>query len=92
MSLEINRLINERRIGLDDGCDYGASILDTMNAAARARTKSLSAAACRWPSANRWETGPVVKIGNRNVYAAKLSPGFISCIFPGTHRCRSPDY
>ena len=58
MSLEINRLINERRIGLDDGCDYGASILDTMNAAARARTKSCYQLP---PAAGRQQTD----VGNR---------------------------
>ncbi|MEL5224406.1 hypothetical protein [Serratia nevei] len=77
MSLEINRLINEHRIGLDDGCDYGASILDTMNAAARARTKSCYQLPPKPLAVSKpmWETGPVVKIGNRNVYGRKVITG-----------------
>ncbi|MBH3246106.1 hypothetical protein I5N23_04310 [Serratia marcescens] len=77
MAVEINKLINERRIGVDDGCDYGAVILDNLNAAARARTRACYQPPVRAPFVSRpqGDDSPVVKIGNRNVYGRKVITG-----------------
>ncbi|WP_085337050.1 hypothetical protein [Serratia marcescens] len=77
MAVEINKLINERRIGVDDGCDYGAVIIDNLNAAARARTRACYQPPVRAPFVSRpqGDDSPVVKIGNRNVYGRKVITG-----------------
>lgn len=77
MSLEINKLINERRIGLDDGCDYCNTIIDNWNAAARARSRScyqppVKPTAVTTPQIG---AGAIVKIGNRNMYGRKVLTG-----------------
>ncbi|CAI2003489.1 hypothetical protein [Serratia fonticola] len=77
MSVEINNLIKERRIGLDDGCDHCSAIIDGWNASARARSRSpyqrpVKPVPVTTPQVG---AGAIVKIGNRNMYGRKVLTG-----------------
>lgn len=77
MSVEINNLIKDRRIGLDDGCDHCGAIIDSWNVLARARSRSpyqrpVKPVLVTTPQVG---AGAIVKIGNRNMYGRKVLAG-----------------
>ncbi len=75
--VNVNDFIVDRRDIFDDGCDYGAVIMNGLNEAARARCR---AAYVRAPKPVRVSepavgSGPVVKIGDRASYGRKVMRG-----------------
>ncbi|CAM3716035.1 hypothetical protein BS639_17030 [Rouxiella silvae] len=86
----VNDLIVDTRSIFDDGRDYTACVLDNINAAARARTRTsyvppIKAAQVSKPVT---ESGPIVKIGERASYGRNVCRG----IYELELRGRSADY
>ncbi|WP_410015835.1 hypothetical protein [Sodalis sp. C49] len=75
--VNVNDFIVDRRDIIDDGCDYGAVIMNSLNEAARARCR---ADYIRPPKPIKVAepavgSGPVVKIGERASYGRKVMTG-----------------
>jgi len=74
---EANKYIREVRPLQDDGCDYTATIIDSWNCAARARSRVPASAPVKpIPVTEAAKaSGVVVKIGNRISYGKRVVTG-----------------
>ncbi|MDE1494515.1 hypothetical protein KKJ25_05930 [Xenorhabdus bovienii] len=73
----LNKLIIDRRSIVDDGCDHTASIIDSFNQAARARSRQPYQPKPKLikVSSRAKASDPVVKIGERINYGRKVVRG-----------------